>query len=110
MNIDKTVLSENLLILANAVNENAAKLNLSGNKIFYCRLSEFDEALRTPEPKFAKIICVEDMEIYGYHIVQRVKIDGQYCFLLGEAQVGLIIQKISENQDIGSGKGGEIDG
>lgn len=99
MNIDKAVLSEDLVVLANAVNENAAKLNLSSNKIFYGRLSE--------EPEFVKIICIEDMEIYGYRIVQRVKIDGQYCFLLGEAQAGLIIQKISENQDVGNGKDGE---
>lgn len=109
MNIDKAVLSEDLVVLANAVNENAAKLNLSSNRIFYGRLSEFGDVLRTPEPEFSKIIFVEDMEIYGYHIVQRVKIDGQYCFLLGEAQVGLIIQKISENQDVGSGKDGESD-
>lgn len=104
MNVDKAVLLEELVVLANAVNENAAKLNLSSNKIFYGRLSEFSDALRSPEPEFTKIICVEDVEIYEYRIVQRVKIDGQSCFLLGESQVGLIIQKISENQDVGSGK------
>lgn len=107
MNIDKTVLSECLVMLANAVNENAAKLDLSHNNIFYCRLSEFGNALRTPEPEFAKIIFIEDIEMYGYRIVQRVGIDGQKCFLLGEAQTGLIIQKINENQGVGSGKDGE---
>ncbi len=107
MKIDKNLLSEVILALANSVNESAAKLDLIRNRNFYNRLYEFSITLRTPHPEFANVVRIEKVEAFDYRIIQRVKIREQNCFLLGDAQAGLIIQKISENQDINSGKDGD---
>lgn len=110
MKIDKSALSEKLITLANAANESAVRLNLVSNNTFYGRICEFAESMRTPYPDFAAIIRIEQREVDGYHIIERIMVKDMHCFLIGDAQAGLIIQKISENQDVGSVKDGESDG
>lgn len=110
MKIDKSALSEKLITLANAANESAVRLNLVSNNTFYGRICEFAESVRTPYPDFAAIIRIEQCEVDGYHIIERIMVKDMHCFLIGDAQAGLIIQKISENQDVGSVKDGESDG
>lgn len=97
MKIDKNTLSSELLELANAANECAAKLDLDRNRTFYGRLGAIANALRATDPEHSGIIYIEDMEAYDYHIVQKIRIKGWNCFLLGDEQAGLIIKKINES-------------
>lgn len=109
MKIDKSELMTILIELANAINESAAKLGLNCNKDLYGRIYEFSIALRTPAPKFEKIVCLECDEVYGYHVVRAIKLNEQRCFLLGDTQAGLIIKKIGNSQDFSCEKDGESD-
>lgn len=106
MKISKNALSEELIALANNVNESAAKLDYTRNRNFYNRLYTVSEALRTPQPEYASIVRIDKVEVHSYHIIQRVRIKERTCFLLGDAQTGIIVKNISTNQTADCVNGG----